>query len=158
MINKPITSVYYIIILIMGLSLICPSLSSAQGDTGESIFKYKKELSITDKQEQNLRNILAKFQDYLAARQKEIDVLGTDLNKLIVEKGDLGKIKAKLHNIARIQADATYQDIVSTRAIEKELTVEQMSRWRGMQEAFRKSQQQAQVQAAAVPVQKGVTQ
>lgn len=78
-----------------------------------------------------------------------MDAFSADLNKLITEKGGLGKIKTKLQNIARVQADATYQDIVSTRAIEKELTTEQMSRWRGMQEEFRKNQQQAQAAAAA---------
>ncbi|MCX5677559.1 MAG: hypothetical protein NTY76_00400 [Candidatus Omnitrophica bacterium] len=148
MINKQMKSIYYGIILAMGLSLACAASSSAEEKGDESIFKYKKELSITDKQEKNLRDILTKFQDFMTAKQKEVDALSADLNKLVTEKGDLSKIKAKLQSISRIQADATYQDIVSTRAIEKELSADQINKWRAMQEEFRKSQQQAQAMAA----------
>jgi maltooligosyltrehalose synthase len=142
-------SIYYGIVLAMGLSLACVAFSSAEEKTDDSIFKYKKELSITDKQEKSLRDVLTKFQNYITAKQKEVDTLSTELNKLIMEKGDLGKIKTKLQNIARIQADVTYEDISSTRAIEKTLTAEQITRWRAMQEEFRKAQQQALATAAA---------
>ena len=131
-------------ILIIGLSLFCTPISSAQDNSSDSIFKYKKELSITDKQEKNLRDILSNLEIYLTKKTKELDVLRADLNKMVVEKADLSRIKVKLQNIARIQADATYEDIASVRAIEKDLTPEQMSRWRGMQEEFRQKAQAAQ--------------
>ena len=129
------------------------AISTAEEKTNESIFKYKKELSITDKQEKNLLNILSKLQDYMTKKQKELNTLRTELNKMISEKADLGRIKARLQTIARIQADATYEDIASIRAIEKELTAEQMAKWRAMQAEFRKKLQQKQ---AVAPEQKGV--
>lgn len=75
---------------------------------------------------------------------------------MISDKADLYKIKAKLRAIAQIQADASYEDIASSRSIEKELTATQLSQWHNIQEDFRKSMQQAQNNAAAK--QKGVIQ
>ena len=134
--------------VMMCLSFLCAAVSIAEDNVGDSIFKYKKELSITDKQEKNLRDILSKLQDCLAAKKKELDGLRAELNKMIVDKADLDMIKVKLHTIARMQADATYEDIASVRAIEKELTVTQMSKWRGIQEEFRKNLQKTQAAAA----------
>lgn len=96
---------------------------------------------MTDDQEKNLRNILTKLQNYLAEKTGELNVLRAELSKMIVEKADLNMIKTKLRTMARIQADASYEDIASIRAIEKELTAAQMSKWRGMQEEFRKKTQ-----------------
>ena len=149
-------------IIIAGFSLLFTAASFTQEKAGTSIFEYKKELSLTDRQEKNLRKILSKLQDYLVVKKKELDVLRAELSKMIVEKADLYRIKAKLRTIARIQADASYEDIASVRAIEKELTLSQMSRWRGMQEEFRKNLQDAQAGTAKatedVGQQKGVAQ
>ncbi len=131
---------------IMGLSLLCAAFSSAQDQNKPrtSIFDYKKELSLTDRQEKNLREIITKLQNYLTGKQKELEKVRGELNKLIMEKADLRKIKAKLENVARIQVEASYEDIASARAVEKELTPIQLTRWRAIQENFRKSLQQAQ--------------
>ena len=142
--------------MILIVSLSCASVSFAQKKAGESIFEYKKELSLTDDQEKNLHDIIAKLQGYLTDRTKELDGLRTEFNKMIADKADLYKIKAKLRVIAQIQADASYEDIASSRAIEKELTATQLSMWHNIQEDFRKNLQQAQDNAAAK--QKGVTQ
>lgn len=130
--------------MIMGITFACTSVSFAEMKAGESIFEYKKELSLTDAQEKNLRGILSKLQNYLTEKTAELNRHKTELNKMIADKADLNMIKAKLRTIARIQADATYEDIASIRAIEKELTPAQMAKWRGMQEEFKKSQQDAQ--------------
>jgi hypothetical protein len=134
--------------IVVGFSLLSAAVSLAEDKADESIFKYKKELSITDQQEQNLRGILSKLKDYLAARKEALDDLRAELNKMIADKVDLTMIRTKLRIIARIQADATYADIESVRAIENELSLVQMSMWRGIQAAFRKNQQDVQAAAA----------
>ena len=149
MINKPAKVIA--IIFIAALSLTGATLSSAEEKGDESIFKYKKQLAITDKQEANLRNIIAKIQDTLKKKTEEINQHRAGLNKMLETKADLTKIKEKLRTIARIQAEATYEDIASIRAIETELTSAQMTEWRGMQEKFRTSQEKTQ---AAAPAQK----
>ncbi len=136
------------IVSMISFSFLFAAISSAQDKAGDSIFKYKKELSITDKQEKNLRDILSKLQDYITGKTKELNGLRAELNKLIIGKADLNMIKAKLQIIAGIQADATYEDIAGVRAIENELTAEQMSKWRGIQEDFRKNQLDAQASAS----------
>jgi len=102
-----------ITLLTLVLSLTDARLALAEPKADESIFKYKKELN----------------------KHR------AELNKMLEDKADLAKIKDKLHAIARIHADATYEDIAGIRAIETELTATQMIKWRGMQEKFRKSQE-----------------
>jgi len=153
MFNKPIKAIA--IILITALLLTGAALSSAEEKGDESIFKYKKELAITDKQETNLRSIISKIQDTLKDKSEELNKHRAELNKMLETKADLAKIKEKLRTIARIQADATYEDIASIRAIESELTAAQMTQWRGMQEKYRKSQEKSQT---AAPEQKGAGQ
>ena len=153
MINKPAKVIA--IIFIAALSLTGATLSSAEEKGDESIFKYKKQLAITDKQEANLRNIIAKIQNTLKDKTEELNKHRAQLNKMLETKADLTKIKEKLRTIARIQADATYEDIASIRAIESELTAAQMTKWRGMQEKYRKKMQKTQTSA---PEQKGATQ
>jgi len=149
MFSKPIKAIA--IILITALLLTGAALSSAEEKGDESIFKYKKQLAITDRQEANLRTIIAKIQDTLKKKTQELNQHRAGLNKMLESKADLTKIKEKLRTIARIQAEATYEDIASIRAIETELTTAQMTQWRGMQEKYRKSQEKIQ---AAAPAQK----
>lgn len=120
---------------------VCVSACFAQAagsKTGKYIFDYKQELSLTDKQEKNMRDILAKLQSYLADKKKQLDGLKAELDMLVEKKGDLNTIKAKLQDIAKVQTDASYEDIVSARAIENELTAKQLSRWRSIQKETRK--------------------
>ena len=46
---------------------------------------------------------------------------------MLETKADLSKIKAKLRTIARIQADATYENIAGISGIESELIATQMT-------------------------------
>lgn len=134
------------ILIIMGFMFVGPSASFAEGKkAGNSIFDYKKELSLTDKQEKNLKDILAKLQSLLTGKQKELDGLRAELSKMTAESADLNKIKLKINDIAKIQADATYEDIASTREIETELTGTQLTKWRSIQAEFARNTQQAQV-------------
>jgi uncharacterized coiled-coil protein SlyX len=124
---------------------VCASACFAQAagaKAGKYIFDYKQELSLTDKQEKNMRDILAKLQSYLADKKKQLDGLKAELDMLVEKKGDLNTIKAKLQDIAKVQTDASYEDIVSARAIENELTAKQLSRWRSIQKETRQGPKQ----------------
>ncbi len=155
MLNKSSQALACITLLTLVFSLADARLALAEPKGDESIFKYKKELAITDQQEAELRSIISKIQDILKEKTEELNKHRAELNKMLEDKADLAKIKEKLHAIAMIQADATYEDIAGIRAIEIELTADQMSKWRGMQEKFRKSQEKTQ---AISPEQKGSVQ
>lgn len=154
MLNKSSQTFVFITLLTLLTALADARLALAEPKGDESIFKYKKELAITDQQETNLRNIITKIQDTLKKKTEELNQHRAGLNKMLEAKADLTQIKEKLRTIARIQAEATYEDIASIRAIETELTATQMTQWRGMQDKFRKSQEKTQ---AAAPTQKEVT-
>ena len=132
----------------MGLTFAGTSVYSAEKKVGGSMFDYKKELSLTDKQEKNLKDIIAKLQSYLTDKQKKLKGAQAELGKMVSESADLDNIKAKIHDIANIQADATYEDIASNRAIETELTGTQLSKWRSIQAEFARNAQQAQKAAS----------
>ena len=136
--------------IIMSLTFTGISVTFAQKQAGGSIFDYKKELAITDKQEKNLKNIVAKLQVYIADKQKELNGAQAELNKMISDSADLDKIKAKINDVAKIQADATYENIASNRAVETELTGTQLTKWRGIQAEFARNLQQAQEAASKV--------
>jgi hypothetical protein len=138
-------------VLAIGLSFLFAAVSSAEENANTSIFEYKKELALTDKQEKNLRGILEKLQKYMTAKAEELNRLRAELNKMIADRADLSRIKVRLQTIAQIQADATYEDIASARAIENELSAAQISKWHGIQEGFRKKVQAAQAAQAAAP-------
>ena len=137
-----------VLITIMGFLFLYIAVSFAQNKAGESIFEYKKELLLTDDQEKDLHEIITKLQSYLTDRTKELEGLRVELNKMITDKADLYRIKAKLRAMGQIQADSSYEDIASSRAIEKELTATQLSQWHNIQEEFRKNLQQAQEAAS----------
>ena len=132
------------IVAIICLSFAGINVYSAETKTGGPIFDYKKELSLTDKQEKDLKDIIAKFQSYLTDKQKELKGAQAELGKMVSESVDLDKIKAKINDIAKIQAEATYEDIATSRAIETELTGTQLSKWRSIQAEFARNAQQVQ--------------
>jgi predicted RNase H-like nuclease (RuvC/YqgF family) len=123
-------------------SFTCPGLYAAEDKNSTSILDYKDELALTDKQEKSLKDIIEKLKGYLAEKQDELTALRTDLNKMISESADLDKIKAKLELIAKIQVDASYETILSSRAIETEITGTQLTKWRTIQMELRKKLQE----------------
>lgn len=136
------------LILVLIVAILCFSCTgisvySAENKSGVFIFEYKKELALTDTQEQNLKDILGKFQSYLADKQKELGGLQTELSKMIAESADLNTIKAKINEIFKTQAEVNYEGVVSTRAIETELTGTQLTKWRSIQEEFANNFKQA---------------
>lgn len=108
----------------------------------KTIFAYKKELNITDKQEKDLKDILAKFQNYLVEKRREIANLSSELADMIKKKDSLKAIRAKIDKVARLQADASYTDVETSRKVEGILTAAQISKWKKFQEEFQKELQE----------------
>lgn len=100
------------------------------------IFKFKKELSITDEQEKHLHDLITKLQNLITIKNQELRLHSEELNRLILEKSDLNIIKTKLQTIAMLQAEANFEDISTARDIEKTLSLEQLEKWQNMQKTF----------------------
>jgi Spy/CpxP family protein refolding chaperone len=112
------------------------SQSVQPGSTIRTIYQYKAELGLTDKQESNLKKILGDFQVYLTKKNKELAALQTKLNEMINKKEKLRKIRKHLERMARIQVDASYLDIKTARKVEKVLTPTQLAEWKAIQMDF----------------------
>jgi len=118
---------------------VCAEAQTQQSKTEvKTIFAYKQELNITDKQEKDLKDILTKFQNDLAEKRKQLQALSAELTDMIRKKDSLKVIRAKIDNISRLQADATYSDVETSRKVENVLTAGQMAKWRLIQEEFQK--------------------
>ncbi len=109
----------------------------------KTIFAYQKELSLTDKQVQDLKDKLSDFQKYLIEQRKTLVNLQKELNEMIANRAVLKLIKEKLEQIAHVQADTGYFDVETSRKIEEELTPAQLEKWKGIQGEARKQNEQA---------------
>lgn len=112
-----------------------------------TIFGYKKELELSDKQEERLKKLLAEFQNYLTGMRNELGQLQAELGDLIRSKAPLKSIKAKIDKITRAQGEVAYKDVETARNVEGVLTPAQLAKWNDMQEEFKKAAA-AQAQAA----------
>ncbi|MBN2453468.1 MAG: hypothetical protein JXB40_04325 [Candidatus Omnitrophica bacterium] len=99
----------------------------------KTVFDYKEELGLTDKQENDLKKFVLDFQAYLKKRSEEISRLNSELMEMLNKKSNLVLIKLKIYNIARLQADATCKDIETSRRVESVFSEEQLAKWKRIQ-------------------------
>jgi len=109
----------------------------AQKQEVKTIFNYKTELELTDKQVEELKNTLTSFQQFLLDKKKELGLINSELATMIKEKADMKLIRNKLEQIAKIQVDVSYVDVETARKTEGVLTPGQLKKWKAMQEEFR---------------------
>ena len=99
----------------------------------KTIFDFKQELKLTDKQITDLKDIVAKLQKYYKDKTARLNTLSLELNAMRAKGVKLKAIKRKLQEIARVQVNISYEDIKAGRDIEKTMTPEQLMRWKNMQ-------------------------
>ncbi len=109
----------------------------------KTIFNYKSELGLTDKQVSGLVSILTDFQNYLNEKSKEIKDLKVKLSDLIKQKADLKSVRNALEQIAKAQVEVSYTDVETSRKVEAALTPAQLKKWSAIQEAAMKQEIQA---------------
>ncbi len=99
----------------------------------KTIFSYKKELGLTDKQTEDIKALVAKLQTLLNEKGKAIGDLRSKLGDMIKNKDNLGTIRSQLRKIADLQVEISYADIETARKIEGALTPSQMKKWQQIQ-------------------------
>ncbi len=120
-----------------------PLAKPEQQNKIKTIFNYKNELGLTDKQVADLVTILTDFQKYLAQQGHAMKELRVKLNDLIKQKAELKSIRGVLEQIAGIQVDTSYIDVETSRKVEGALTPSQLKKWNSIQEAAVKQEMQA---------------
>lgn len=140
-----------------------PEAATAQKQEARSIFSYKKELGLSDKQEADIKKFIADLQNTFTEAAKKINSLRQELSQMLQDRVDLKVIRRKIENIAKIQVDNTYQDIEISRKIEGILSSDQLKKWRDIQKqayekikaASQSQQQQEEPAAKGQPAAKG---
>lgn len=126
-----------------------PSLTTAiaqQKPSIKTIFAFKDELTLTDKQIEDLKSILSNLQSFLVEKNKELEARRLELGDMITKRDDLKTIRKKIEDIAKVQVEISYTDLETARKIEETLTPPQWDKWRAIQKAF-----QIKVQAEPQP-------
>jgi len=126
--------------------LLMGGLASAQTATrpaepqtppGKTIFDFKAELKLTDKQEKDIRDALAELNKEIQVSRAKLTILSFELEDLIKKEANLELIKKNLKDQADLQANMRLADIVATRGVNKVLSPEQLTRWKSIQATAR---------------------
>ena len=109
----------------------------------KTIFDFKAELKLADKQEKEIRQALADLNRELQLKRAKLTILSIELEDLVKKEGDLDQIKKNLMDQANLQASMRYDDFAASRKINKVLSADQLAKWRDIQVSQRENQKQA---------------
>jgi hypothetical protein len=112
----------------------------AQPAQGQTIFDFKSELNLSDKQEQDIKSILGDLNKNVRLGSAKLTILNSELEELIKNDGDLEQIRKRVKEAFDLQANLKFEDIAATRKINRVLSPEQLKRWRSIQDAARQQQ------------------
>jgi hypothetical protein len=90
----------------------------------KTIFDFKAELKLADKQEKEIRQALADLNRDLQLKRAKLTILSIELEDLVNKEGDLDQIKKNLMDQANLQASMRYDDFAASRRINKVLSAD----------------------------------
>ncbi len=127
--------------VVVGMIAVVPVFAqTADQPTKQTIFDYKDELKLTDKQEGEIRQILADLNREVQIAGAKLTILKYELEDLINQDDKLDQLKKNLQEEATLRANVRFADLVATRKINKVLSPDQLAKWRKVQDASRTSQ------------------
>jgi len=120
--------------------------ADTQKQVVKSIFSYKADLGLTDKQEADIKKFLLDLQNTLQEKAGKLNILRQELSLLIQDRANLRVIRKKIDEIGKIQVDSAYLDIEASRKIEDTLSAAQLKKWHDIQNQARQ-ELQAEIKA-----------
>jgi uncharacterized membrane protein len=138
-VNSEIISSYVMLVAVLITSLVYAQ-SSPPAERIKTIFDYKQELNLTDRQEQDIKTILTDLNKEVRITRAKLTLIEVEINDLIKQEGDLEQIRKKLKDAAEIQVALKMADIAGTRKIHKTLSPDQLKKWRELQASAAKPQ------------------
>jgi hypothetical protein len=131
-----------VLVLVLGVSphLLAQSKTSSN-DRLKTIFDYKQELNLSDRQEEDIKAIIQALGKEIQASRAKLQNIETDVGELNKTDSDLEQIRKKLREAAELQIGMRIADIAATRKINKTMSAEQLKRWREIQSAAARSSQ-----------------
>lgn len=111
--------------------------TQAEPARGRTIFDYKDDLKMTDKQEQEIRTILQNLNKDARLSNARLVIIDSEFEDLMNQESDVDLIRKKLREASDIRITMRIADIEATRKINRVLSADQLKRWRGIQAAAR---------------------
>ena len=111
---------------------------SIQQHRVKTIFDYKQELKLTNKQISKIKEALIKLNKKVTLLKAKLIVAGASLQALLKKNGDIGLIDKKLRDIFNYRRGIIITDLISSRSIKGILTRKQIKKWKGIQAENRK--------------------
>ena len=101
-----------------------------------TIFSYQKEIGLSDEQVQRMKDRLNALNATMARNRELLAILEQQCNALLLnDAASLGTIEARLNEIAALLVASQMEDLRTSRDIMAMITPEQLSNWRGIQQA-----------------------
>jgi NH3-dependent NAD+ synthetase len=102
-------------------------------ERGRTIFDYKKDLNLSDRQEQDIKNILEDLNKEIRVTRAKATLIDVEIGDLIKKEGDLEQIRKRLRELYDLEIALKMADIVAGRKINGTLSPEQLKRWKAIQ-------------------------
>lgn len=119
------------------LFLLFPALLFAQQNQPaeakprlKTVLDFKDELGLKPAQVDKLKVIIGDFEKAAQPLRQKIASQNREIRELLEKGGDLGVVKPKIKDNFSLRADLVIMEIEAGRKVDKELTPEQLSKWR----------------------------
>lgn len=124
-----------LLVLILAMSFLSSNLyaKSQKVLRKGTIFDYKKELNLTDKQIKKIRSILVNLNKKLNLLRAKLVIANSDLQTLLKNKADISAIDKKLREVFDYKREIIINDLIASRKIRSVLTKKQLKKWREIQ-------------------------
>lgn len=127
-------------VLSLGLVFNCFAAKEAAAPNPEpqkqetkTIFSFKDQIGLSDKQVENIKALLADLQKNMMEKSKALNALRDQLSEMLQNKDAMKVIRSKLQQIADLQVEASYSDIEISRKVEDIMTPAQLKKWKDIQ-------------------------
>ncbi len=110
-----------------------PVQATAPATVKTTIFDYQKEVGLTDKQADDIRQKIGELQRTVRRINAELTLLNLSIQDLNAKNGDFKKLKKKVKDAYSLVADLKIADYKTTRDINAVMSAKQLKKWRDIQ-------------------------
>ncbi len=114
----------------------------------KTIFDYQKDLALSQKQVESLKNLLAGLQVKVQDARKKMVEFRQKLADLVRDEASVAMIRKQLEQISAVQIDTTCMDLEVARQVNAVLTPSQLKQWRDIQKKYRQEEAIEKAKAA----------
>lgn len=114
-----------------------PAPSPAPQAAFKTIFDYRKEIGLTEKQATDIRAALKGLQQRLASLTEQLQAADKKCTQTIASEAPIAQIRAALQEMANITVEMRIADVETSRKVNSILSSDQLAKWREIQKKAR---------------------